>query len=367
MGRGAWIALILLFAESLYGAVCSDANPNDTAADDAALQACLDSGSTIVLRDGNPGYIITMTLYMKVIGTRLISETEVRAKIIAADNLIGPILWAESQNGFSIERLHFDGRKQSRMGNPCSGPSGNTIAIIDSRNFSVTNNEIENTVCGTALLANGINYRITGNLIKNGGREPTGDGRAVFADGITAGLCEQSLIEGNVLKNNTDVGIIVGGGSNCRVLNNKIRQTRAKASAGMWIYNFRCGDCGFGIHKGSLFSQNKIVSTIPNGLGAGLVVGGHISSNTLWVNNAGTISDNFISGAGVNLLVDGVRSGTIARNQLSNPAGKAGGLYFGNGCAANDNYNFTVSHGGNLVLQPGWISKSFDSMKCGIN
>lgn len=137
------------------------------------------------------------------------------------------------------------------------------------------------------------------------------------------------------------------------------------ASAGMWIFNFTCGDCGKGIHSGSLFARNKIDSKIPNGLGAGIAVGGHILSKDLWVDDAGTITENQVSGAGVNLLIDGVRSGSIRSNKIDRPSGKAGGLYFGNGCTNLDHFNYTVSHAGNSDLQPGWLEKSFDSYSCG--
>jgi parallel beta-helix repeat protein len=358
--------IIVFFFVPVYVWPCAGADPGDTRADDVALQRCLDGGGTITLKYGRPGYIINHSLRITVDGTRLTANKVSPARVIASDTLIGPLILAEKVNHFVVQYLHIDGRKGTRLNNSCEKTSGNSVAFVDCKHFIFADNRIVNTLCGTSLLVTGEDFTIARNSIKNGGYEPDKLRGKSFADGITAGRCERSLIANNVLKNNTDVGIIVGGGAACRVVDNKIKQSTTFASAGLWIFNFTCGHCGDGKHPGSLFARNKIVSTTPNGMGAGIIVGGHIVSKDLWVDDAGTITENQVAGAGVNLLVDGVKAGTIAANKLQNPSGKAGGYYFGNGCTNQEHYNYTVAHSGMTSLQRGWTPKIFDSYSCTI-
>lgn len=55
----------------------------------------------------------------------------------------------------------------------------------------------------------------------------------------------------NTLSDNTDVDIVIGGGTNCRVQNNTIHQNYKHAFAGIHVTNFP-GE-GNGNHPGSTF------------------------------------------------------------------------------------------------------------------
>lgn len=109
---GLWIQIPEASAETS----CPAANPYDNLPDDAALQACLDAGGTITLDSASsPGYFVEVGLVIRHNSTILTAQGPGKARIMAANDLWGPILQTDGfVSGFEISWLNFDGREWAR-------------------------------------------------------------------------------------------------------------------------------------------------------------------------------------------------------------------------------------------------------------
>lgn len=356
-------------------------NPIDDRPDDAAIQYCLDRFSVVVLDPGTPGYIINgvfshgddhgQGLVIRQNGTIIKSSAgaTTRATIIAGRDLFGHILEtaAGGVSDFVIQDIRFDGMVDCVPGNsdscsplvapPTDGAwrrhrddcyddggvhnAGNLQ--LEGIRYRFTHNESKHAMCGSGLGLLGRFYHVEDNYIAFNGRDqfalpnrtclvtkPDGTCKyydAPWSDGITSLSCDGGEIWKNVLVDNTDIDLVVGGGSSCSVLDNTIWHGGKYAFAGLDIGNFN----NSGVHTGSQFSGNKITNTVVNEdapgkfvprLGIGLLVGSHPwSQNAIFdVKDTGTVGSsspiagrpdvdvgpNVISGANANLVVDGV-------------------------------------------------------------
>lgn len=356
------------FRTSLAAPNCLAANPRDFNPDDAALQDCLDENSYVVLEYGSPGYLVRNGLVMRRNNSRLTSDPSYKALLLAHPELGRPIISVDNgKDNITIENVILDGNKANRVSKLVSicgdGPrvEGYNIFAAGVNRLKVKSIESRSALCGTSMWVSGNNFEITDNVIKNGGF--TSGALQPWADGITVGRCNGGVIRGNIVENNTDVDIVVGGGRGCLVENNIIRQTSTHAFAGLLLYNFPGGG---GDHTNSIFRNNVILSTGGdsngvNNLDFGLVVGAHIWDQSLEV-FGGSVIGNTVSGAVVNLAVDGYSRGTVSGNSTSNPRPRFS--WFKAGCPSNFSANYTVAHTSEVVLQSGWISKSFHGGGC---
>ncbi len=342
---------------SAAGANCPAANHADTLPDDTALQCLLNRGGRIQLAPGAPGYYIASGLVMNQNSTYLTSsQAPVKATLIAHQSLNSALLQNQGRSFLTIEHILFDGNKAARRGVVvvCQGwrIGGTNISLIGGTGHVVRNIESSRALCGASVGLSGGQFEVANNLLRdNGYPNPSYAGEEPWADGITAGLCDGGWIHDNTVENSTDVGIITGGGSNCVIENNTIRQTNVKAFAGLGIVNF-AGE-GNGIHTGSRFQGNTITSGL-NFLESGIAVGAH-PWNPAQATSGGEVKFNTVSGAIVNLLVDGYSNGTVDNNTLSAPQGSVGN------CSAR---NFTVAHTTNTCLQCGWTVRQWHNGSC---
>lgn len=172
-----------------------------------------------------------------------------------------------------------------------------------------------------------------------------------WADGITVHDCEDGVIEHNDVDNNTDIGIVIGGGRNCRIEWNKIRQTYTYAFGGLHIGWFPGGD---GDHDTNTYQYNEITSEYDL-LAAALVIGFHPWDADQPVVHAGSTINNITWGAVVNLLVDGINAGTVQMNTFGNFRGTKGL----SGCALAADYTVSASEVGAASIQSGWINRRY--------
>ena len=213
--------------------------------------------------------------------------------------------------------------------------------------------------------AKGKDFVINNNLIKKAGAYPgTGSQPQSWADGITAIRCQRSTLQLGQITNNkiidaTDVGIALGGTSvtapstsgRCTVTGNEITQINSHAFSAIGVSQFGMTGAGFGLHYGSMISNNTITG---NGLmDFGIHAGKHPWDATACT-KGGTISNNAISGAFTNLNVDGWQDGTVQGNTLSSPQGSAillGGYdNAGSGCTFTlSQRNFTFGDAINVI------------------
>lgn len=344
------VGLTILVAPSAASAqnYCTDANPNDNIEDNVALQQCLDGGGTILLTNGSPGYILRFGLRLRVDGIFFSSVSETnRAKLIAHADLNEFMINADANN-WQISFLIFDGNRANRT-NSCVYPRGNNIqANGDAFVIRFVNSDFAR--CGSALEVRGSNFEIYNNTMAFNGW--SADERASeFADGMTIHRCVGGIVWANQFAENTDVGLVVNEGTGCTIRYNEIWNESRYAFAG---FHVSASSASGGDHSGGNYSNNDIRAG-QDLMGFGLIVGAeswHHDRRTLHV---GSVGWNTISGAVINLAVDGVDGGTVTNNVTSNARGTRGYL-FCNGQPADE---FIAAHNGpGLTLQSGWVTRT---------
>jgi len=332
------------------------AEPVPSGATAADIQQCLNGGGTVVLQDGGV-YDIDTTLEIVVDGTILRGETngDNRPTLRATSDLHGHILVADDSWGFdprynySLQYLIFDGNVSNRLNQsenecPWNPELGNLLLM--GRNWTLTHLVSKNAICKSGMEARGEGFEITGSTFENNGRDMwEANGR--WADGLTVWNCDEGHIHDNTFSNNTDANLIIGGGFGCVVEDNTITNVSAHAFAGLNVGTFGA-DAN---HAGSIYRNNTIVSA-PNQMAFGLMVGDEPWWNawnpSMSVTNAGEIYGNTISGAVVNLAIDGISDGSIHDNNAYAPAGSAG--FFCTGLSA----NVTAHNYGNANIPGNW-------------
>jgi hypothetical protein len=332
-----------------YAEDCPRANPNDNTPDDAALQTCLDQGGTVILDAGSPGYIIAAGVSLVGDGTVLTSrDTSNRATLIAHPDLHAPILSAKNFSGYRIEAVKFDGNKANRT-TPCDPgyrDYGSNL-ILRGNGFTILNVESSRALCGSAMEIVGSNYVVANSQFYSNGYIDSQRGGWPWSDGMTLAYCQSGYVHDNYLEDSTDIAIVSGGtgGYGCRVENNTIRQINNHAFAGLALAAFDETTL-VGDHTNSFYQNNTITSSL-NQLDMGLNVGMHgwfTDRDTF----GGSVINNTVSGAAINLDIYGYHDGTVNNNTLSNPQGSFAG--FGT--------NYAAAVVANTCMQPGWVVRA---------
>jgi hypothetical protein len=336
---------------------CPAANPNDSQPDDAALQNCLNQGGTVVLAPGNPGYIIASGLTINVDDTVLTSSAApTRARLVADPGLAAPLLAMTNRNGVRITFIEVDGNRPNRTGiATCHGYRifGTNVALEGSTNFAFNDSRSTRAMCGSALQINGTSFELARNLIDDNGhgREAV-DAPEPWSDGMTLGKCDGGYVHDNQVVDATDIAIVDGGGPNCRIENNVIKATTRHAFGGIALHVFTAE--GNGDHTGTSVKGNQITAGT-NLMSFGLSLGMHPwgGTNLMTTATGGTIMQNTVSGAVVDLQVDGVAGMTVTGNTLSSPSGTPG-------CGGSTAL-YTVAHDTGCTLDPGSTARIYDS------
>lgn len=343
---------IVLVVGILAGAVssaeaqnCPAAIPNDGLGDDAAIQNCIDSNTITFLAPGT--YTLELGLRIYASGKVLTSsDPNNRARLLAHPNLNGEMIRTDA-TAWEISFVIFDGNKTNRTA-PCTYPLGHNI-IANGSGFVIRFTDSIEARCGSGLEINfGSGYEIYNNTFAHNGFSI--DERSnEYADGMTIHSCTNGIIRNNQFAENTDISIVINESSNCQVRFNSIWNHGKYAFAGMHISANTVGN-----HSGTSFSNNTINSGF-NLMGFGLIVGAETWHAGRRTANVGTVEDNGISGAVINLAVDGVDGGTVIGNSMSSAQGTRGYAL----CNGQPALNFAAEHNGpGLSLQTGWVTRT---------
>lgn len=332
---------------------CPAANPNDQEPDDVALQACLDAGGTIVLNaDSLYGYRISTGLVLSSSGTTLTSTSQwgYKALLVATPDLHAPILDVPfGVSNYTISNIWFNGAAPNRDPGLCNEGFRHLATNVALRGSGLLLDNIDTT---QAPCATGMSVEVSGFEIRNSWfafngapQEDRPTWNQPWADGLTVLACDNGYIHDNHFWDNTDVDLVVGGGINCNVSFNIIEHTASYGFAGIDVGYFAPFN---GFHNGSVYSNNTITSSY-NKLGAGIAVGIHPWGNMSYVWDP-VVTSNTISGAVVNLLVDGVQGGVIQGNSMSGAQGSRAIPTCPQSPA-----NYTAGDFSGTSLQSGWI------------
>ena len=330
------------------------ANPTDWEPDGQALQACFDANSYVYLDPGYPGYIVDHQVMVRS-HIRLITSSGSKAKLLAHPALNRPIFHFEPDAyDYEMSELIFDGNKWQRTDfSGCDVEykwQGSNI-LAKGTNFRIHHIDTVNAQCGTGLEVVGNDFAVYSVYAAyNGFSKDEANGH--WADGITILRCTRGTVSGNWSHENTDVGLMVFGGSGCSVEWNDIRNYERYSFAGLSLGD-RNANNDF---AGGWIAHNNIESGY-NMLSTGIQVGPHPEA---WImNNAGEIRYNHVSGAVVNLVVEGINDGVVMDNDLHDAQGDRHNLCPGFSA------NYTAAHFGIATLAPGYICKEFHSCSIG--
>ncbi|HET9229628.1 MAG TPA: right-handed parallel beta-helix repeat-containing protein, partial [Thermoanaerobaculia bacterium] len=127
-----------------------------------------------------------------------------------------------------------------------------------------------------------------------------------WADGLTVIYSDRAVITNNSLGNNSDVALILGGGRDAYVANNRITQFGQVAFAGLMLFNFENQSAGD--FTNTVVTQNEIVCGASHNCHFGIMLGAHPWNANLQT-YGGTVHGNTVSDALQGINVEG--AGTI--------------------------------------------------------
>lgn len=358
LGRGAGIVAVALLvateARAQSVTTCPAASPYDHRPDDVALQTCLDSyDRTLLVGEGRPGYVgyvVADTVVLRRDGALLSTADSPTKAVILADPVLAEPLLSARANRFEISFIRFDGAQERRLVRlkACSETRNYRNVELRGVGFQIRYVESTRAVCGSGMtIGASSGFQVVNSWFYDNGRQPEdAEGHTdLWADGLNVFNCAGATIRDNVFWDNTDVDLGVNGGPGCSVYRNRVEHFGKYAFAGIVA-----GDPS---RVGGEFTANT-VNSARDMLGFGMVVGCHV-----WPQCGNgyatrlTVANNTMTGAVVNLVVDGLNGGAVERNTMRNPQGTRA-----LNCATAADY--VVTHVIDVRLQSGFIVRSTD-------
>lgn len=346
---------------------CPGADPNDSFPDDAALQWCLDNLSDVIL-DGNAAgaYIIHDGLRMPS-GKTFESVGSYRAVVRAHPDLLAPILQASAVSNFTIKHLMFHGDVYNRTQRDSYCVAGRTdgkrnavnVLIEGGTNFTVDDIESRAAMCGSGFVVIGDNFEIMNSWFVFNGRSKF-EASEQWADGMTILSCGPNPgtkvhVHNNTFWDNTDVNLVVGNGSGCRIYDNTIQNSGTYAFAGFMAEAF---DGGYSNQSGSDYQRNTVSSGFDR-MGFGIMIGPHAWHPATSDVDFVSFQNGSATGAVVNLAIDGASNTIVLGNTMSNAQGTQGV-----GCTVTSNY--TAAHYSGTIQDPASaMALHYNGVSCG--
>lgn len=318
---------------------CPAAIPNDNGDDAWAIQACLDSGTDVILVAGV--YDIEDKIRFRS-DDRLLTSIGGKATLKARSSLDLSILQVQGADYYEISELILDGNRANRnVVSICAGsfPGANGSNLhFNGTGFVIHHVDTINAPCGSGMEGTGTDFEIHSIYAADNGGEASGPGSSYtqWADGLTVNRCTGGYVHHVYAANNTDVGIVVAEAQDCTVRFNEVVNDQRYAFAGMHV--------AVEDSYGSAFKDNEIASGY-NKLSMGLAVGPHPWNASVGGGDAGEVRYNSISGAAINLAVDGISDGTVTDNTVTTAQGTVGLCSFSG--------NVTYGHIGSATVQSG--------------
>ena len=177
--------------------------------------------------------------------------------------------------GITLDHIVINGRKEIRTlaRAKCAAHQpgfGYNIQVAAS-NTTIVDSVTKNAVCGTSLEVwlkkDGLNF--SRNTIANNGVH---DQPWLWADGLTVHDSSDSIFIDNIIHDNTDVDMIFGGCSNCKISGNKIGHTGAYKTSSFAAFMMYHWNHSTGVFTGTVISDNT-VDCAGQGCGYGFYIG----------------------------------------------------------------------------------------------
>ena len=340
------------FSTSAWAQNCPEASPTDSVPDSVAIQACLDRSTDVYLVSGWPGYLINDKIRFRS-WNRLLTSVGEKARLVAHPDLDGPIIEVQDANYYEISLLTIDGNHSARtkkstcFNSPFAGAHGSNM-FVSGVGYVVHHVDTVNAMCGSGMEVTGNGFDLYSIYSAyNGDEAPAGP----WSDGITLGRCDGGHLHDSWIEENSDVGLMFFRGTGCLVDNNSIKQLYRSAFSAFTIGS----DQDNSDFTGTVVTGNTVQVGYDRAT-TGIDIGPHIGNASVSVNNIGSVRQNTISGAVVNLLIDGISSGEVVNNTMFGAQGSRG-----ISCSPAD---YTAGHFGSASLSGGWIPRTYDGGVC---
>jgi len=255
-------------------------------------------------------------------GTCQIGEGFPCATLRAHTSLAHPIIDAKF---LELKWIIVDGNKASRrhLASSCSHGADRTAGV--SVRLSATSgaefrgNAFVNAVCGAAVITSGSGILFQENMF--GGNGDFNNATHAYADGLTMGVSEGSRLTRNLFVDNTRSGVSLGGGAAIQVDANIFIQKTSHAFAALTL------DTLHGPHASEFWGARVTGNTIECGNGLclfGIQLGSvpYVVSGKTAPIIGGSVSNNTIRGAVVNVNVNDATNWQLFENIYSHNTGK---------------------------------------------
>ena len=299
-----------------------------------ALQSCADANGRLDLPKGV--YKIDKALiFQKPLTINGAGATWIAAhNITGVDNHHPMVTFPYTPGAVVIDGLTLDGNFDSRKNAWfCNGTTdayaGGNILIDHVDNVVIKNVTTQNAVCGSGMHFWGDNATIISSTFAHNGYNIKNQ----WADGLTLLHCSNCNITNNNFINNSDVGLVFGGGTNTLIAHNTFTQT-SRVFAALSMDNFNnstSGDFSGSVYRDNTINCNGFHCDFGINLGPGAW---YPSNNTI----GGTVINNKVHGAKIGILAasagtaqgpvtvyDNVVTGSVAAEQEFNCGPKMGG------------------------------------------
>jgi hypothetical protein len=283
----------------------------------AALQACIDAtpaGGTLEIPAGSyrmdNQIQISRPITLRTQGTAGVAERCLGGSLPCATLFAAPnffvregILAIRDTSAVNLDHVILDGNRSARIGSAahdqCKANQnrwGFNAVATGCTNCSFTFSASVSALCGTGLEWSGDNARIANSAFQANGDHYTPN---TWADGLTIHQSNGAVVADNQFIDNSDIGLILGGGQNARVERNLILQQGMYAFAGFMLDNFNGGTPGD--FSGTVISGNTVICDLCT---FGMNLGPHpwyLSRNIV----GGTVAGNTVRGGFIGVNVDG--------------------------------------------------------------
>lgn len=275
----------------------SDASPQ--------LQRCLDSA---ILEDGvwmfpRGKYLLGQALDIRRNDLTIAATgvTWIASRDIRGTGVPHTMVYARGLRGVRIIGLTLDGNIAQRQGaSYCDGTvnayAGGNIHFESVEHVTLEHFTSMNAVCGSGMHVIGKHVRITKSTFAHNGMHKLNH----WSDGITLLVCDDCVLSDNEFIDNSDIGLVFGGGLRTVIEGNRFVQTK-KIFAALAMDNFNNSTPGN--FQGSMLVRNSIECG-DNLCDFGINIGPHAWYPSSNIRN-GTVTENTIHGAKIGILAQG--------------------------------------------------------------
>ena len=222
-----------------------------------AIQNCIArtfQGDTLLLPPGNyrmdKMVVIKTGMTLSSFGARYDSRICGQSNLACANLIASPylqdnaILYGDRYtSNYTIDHIVVDGNRANRLANAeavCNAAGGRDAYLFNGHQARIQYSVFKNALCGTAFAFALDSTPAVGAVIYQNIFSDNGDhySNGLWSDGLTIGSVDRSYVINNYFYNNSDVSLILGGGTNSSIVNNVFVQSWQGEFATLMLTNW---------------------------------------------------------------------------------------------------------------------------------